>query len=108
MSGIQLRFGDDGEFRKLLLERWEQEGKRADSFDHKVWRWLIGGRPARNPAEQRFVRTIRNWAFNTTANMTIHQQRKARGYYLCRTSKEPASSATDGSREVVESETLYA
>ncbi len=71
----------DGEFMGFLLEKWESEGKHASSFHKKVWRWLTGERPAQNPAERRYVQTIKRWAFDTGANSVIWQQRKARGYY---------------------------
>ena len=74
------RFGD-GELMSFLLERWESEGKHASSFHKKVWRWLSGERPAQNPAERKYVQTIRNWAFDRGANSVTWQQRKARGYY---------------------------
>jgi len=72
---------DDGEFMGFLLERWEGDGNHAASFHKKVWRWLSGEHPAQTAAEKRYVRTIKNWAFNAGANSVIRQQRTARGYY---------------------------
>ena len=81
MSGITLHFGDDGRFKSFLLERWEAEGKSPASFDTKVWRWLMGNRPAETRDEKRYVDSIRRWAFRRTDNDTIYRARKARGHY---------------------------